>query len=70
MILGSLISKIDELGYSLLKQQKQVIFQVKKPLGYTLNLGNYNALVGGTYSVLKTLNKFITLDVPYTIVIV
>lgn len=45
------------------------MFRVKKLLGGTLSLRNYNAQVGETYAMIKALNKFTGLVMPETMVI-
>ncbi|AWG86252.1 transposase IS903 [Vibrio parahaemolyticus] len=45
------------------------MFRVKKLLGETLSLRNYNAQVGETYGMIKVLNKLTKLGMPETMVI-
>lgn len=45
------------------------MFRVKKLVGGTLSLRNYNAQVGGTHAMIKALNKLTGLGIPETIVI-
>ncbi|CAH6794047.1 hypothetical protein VCHA50P415_20402 [Vibrio chagasii] len=45
------------------------MFRVKKLLGGTLSLRNYNAPVGETYAMIKALNKLTVLGMPKAIVI-
>ncbi len=51
------------------KRAKTAMFRVKKLLGGTLSLRNYNAQVGETYAMIKALNKLTVLGMPKTIVI-
>ncbi len=46
------------------------MFQVKKVLGGTLNLRDYNAQIGEAYVIIRVINKLIELGMPKIKVIV
>ena len=56
-------------GYHKCSLSETAMFRVKKLLGGTLSLRNYNAQVGETYAMIKALNKLTGLGMPKTIVI-
>jgi hypothetical protein len=56
-------------GYHKHSLSETSMFRVKKLLGGTLSLRNYNAPVGETYAMIKALNKLTVLGMPKAIVI-
>lgn len=56
-------------GYHKRPLSETAMFRVKKLLGETLSLRNYNAQVGETYAMIKALNKLTGLGMPETMVI-
>lgn len=56
-------------GYYKRSLPETAMFRLKKLLGGTLSLRNYNAQVGETYTMIKTLNKFTGQGMPDTMVI-
>lgn len=56
-------------GYHKRSLSETAMFRVKKLLGGTLSLRNYNAQVGETYAMIKALNKLTGLGMPETMVI-
>ncbi|HFQ5219159.1 TPA: IS5 family transposase [Vibrio vulnificus] len=58
-----------KFGYHKRSLSEAAMFRVKKLLGGTLSLRNYNAQVGEAYAMIKALNKLTGLDMPETTVI-
>ncbi|EGU37588.1 transposase, partial [Vibrio scophthalmi LMG 19158] len=56
-------------GYHKRSISETAMFRVKKLLGGTLSLRNYNAQVGETYAMIKALNKLTGLGMPKTVAI-
>ncbi|EGQ7975884.1 IS5/IS1182 family transposase, partial [Vibrio parahaemolyticus] len=56
-------------GYHKRSLSETAMFRVKKLLGDTLSLRNYNAQVGETYAMIKALNKLTGLGMPKTIAV-
>ncbi|MGR5418438.1 IS5 family transposase [Vibrio diabolicus] len=56
-------------GYHKRSLSETAMFRVKKLLGRTLSLRNYNAQVGETYAMIKALNKLTGLSMPETMMI-
>ncbi len=56
-------------GYHKRSLSETAMFRVKKLVGGTLSLRNYNAQVGETYAMIKALNKLTGLGMPETMMI-